>query len=82
MLQREGAEPSVSEKLYHAVIQAVLLFGAETWLLLAPMSQRLERVSVGFLRQVTNMKAKRLRDGSWRKVVADKVLQRVGTQLL
>ena len=30
MLQREGAEPSVSEKFYSVVIQAVLLFGADT----------------------------------------------------
>ena len=37
MLQREGAEPTVSEKFNCAVIQALLLFGAGTWVLLAPM---------------------------------------------
>ena len=82
MLQREVAESAISEKFYRAVIQAVLLFGAETWVLLAPMAQRLEIVHVGFLRQVTKLKAKRLRDGFWRMVAADKVLQGAVTQPL
>ena len=37
MLWREWAEPTVSEKFYHVVIQAVLLFGTYTWVMLAPM---------------------------------------------
>ena len=53
LLQREGMEPEVSEKLYHTVVQAVLLFGVETWVLLAPMMQSLEGEHVSFLRQVT-----------------------------
>ena len=38
---------------YWVVVQAVLLFGAETWVLLAAMSRKLEGVHVGFLIQVT-----------------------------
>ena len=53
LLQREGMEPEVSEKLYHTVVQAVLLFGVETWVLLAPMMKSLEEENVSFLRQVT-----------------------------
>ena len=30
LLLREGGEPEVSEKFYRAVLQAVILFGAET----------------------------------------------------
>ena len=30
LLRKEGAEPTVLAKFYHAVVQAVLLFGAET----------------------------------------------------
>ena len=47
-LRREGAEPAVSAKLYCTVVQAVLLFGAETWVLLAPMENRLEGAHVGY----------------------------------
>ena len=48
----------------------LLLFGADTWVLLAPMAQRLEGVHVGFLKQVTKPKAKQLRDVLWRKAAA------------
>ena len=56
----------------------VLLFGADNFVLAAPMAQRLEGVHVGFLRQATKLKAKILKDGSWYKVVEDKVLQGEG----
>ena len=49
-------------------------------MLLAPMAQRLEGVHVGFLRQVNKLKAKSMRNGLWRKVEADKVIQGEGTQ--
>ena len=56
LLWREEVEPEVSAKFYCAVVQAVLLFGAETWVILARMAQRLEGVHVGLLRQVTRKK--------------------------
>ena len=37
---------------------------------------------MGFLIQVKNLKEKNLKDGSWRKVVADRVIQGAGTQPL
>ena len=58
----------------------MMLFGAETWVLLVTMTQRLEGVHVGFLRQVTKLKGKRLRYGLWLKVVVDTVLQGSGKQ--
>ena len=36
-LRREGADPIISEKFYRVVVQAVLLFGSETWVLSAAM---------------------------------------------
>ena len=74
MLHREGSEPPVSTKFYRAVVQAVILFGSETWVLSAPMIQRLEEAHVGFLWQVVRKKAKRLRDEYWRQVMAKTVL--------
>ena len=60
---------------YWVVVQAVLLFGAETWVLLAAMSRKLEGVHVGFLIQVTIQTAKRQRDGIWRSAAAARVLK-------
>ena len=58
------------------------MFGAETWLILAIMAQRLEVVHMGFLQQVTKSKTKLLRDELWQKSEAKKVLQGVDTQPL
>ena len=82
MLRREGADPILSAKFYRAVVQAVLLFGADTSVLSAAMLKNLEGVHVGFLRQVTGMKARRLGDKTWTKEGPDRVLQAAGTKSL
>ena len=46
------------------------------------MSQDLEGVHMGFLRQMTDQKAKRQRDGTWRSDAAAKVLKEAVTQTL
>ena len=74
LLWREGAEPEVSGKFYRAVVQAVLLFGAETWVLMETMMQQLEGAHVSFLRQVTRKQETRRRDGSWQQMTAEAVL--------
>ena len=67
LLRREGADPIVSAKLYREVVQAVLLFGAETWVFTAEMLQKLEGVHVVFLRNVAGMTAQKLGFGTWQK---------------
>ena len=44
ILGREGAEKRTAGKLYVVVVQAVLLFGAETWV----VTPRLEKALEGF----------------------------------
>ena len=41
LLRREGAEPFVSAHFYWAVLQEVLLFGADTWVMLEAMTKTL-----------------------------------------
>ena len=55
---------------------------SETWVLSKPMMQKLEGFRVGFLRQVTKFKAKRIKYGLWQKLMADKFLQGEGPQPL
>ena len=62
---REWAEPQVPVMFYWVVVQSVLLFGAEIWVLLAAMFWKLEGVHVRFLRQIMGHKAKWKRDGTW-----------------
>ena len=57
LFRREGAEPRVSAMFYQEVVQAVLLFGAETWILSEALSRNLEGVHVGFLRHIAEQRA-------------------------
>ena len=82
LLRREGADPIISEKFYRTVVQAVLLFGSETWVLTAAMMQNIKDLHVGFLWQVAGKKARRIGDETWRKEGADSVLQAAGTKPL
>ena len=72
----------VSEMFYRAVVQVVLLFGEETWVLLAAISTNLEGGHVGFLRQVMVNTPKRQRDGTWRRAAAASVPKEAAMQTL
>ena len=41
LLRREGAEPRVSAMFYQAVVQSVILFGVDTWVLSKVMSRKI-----------------------------------------
>ena len=60
----KGAETKVSVMFYRAVIQLVLLFGADTWLLLAAMEWKAEGTHTGFLRQIMWKRARRFPYGT------------------
>ena len=82
MLRREGEDPVVSEKFYHALVQVVLLFGSEIWVLTAAMLHKIEGFHISFLRKVTGMKAQRLGDKTWQQEGVEKVLQAAWTKPL
>ena len=65
---REGAEPRVSAMFYREVVQAVIIFGAETWVLSELMSRNLEGVHVGFLRKIIGHREVRQKKGTWQQV--------------
>ena len=49
IFSQEGADPKVSGQFFKAVVQAVFLFGAETWVLTPQMEQAL----ISFKKRVT-----------------------------
>ena len=61
---REGEEMTVSSKFYQEIVQAVLLFVAETRVLTDKIIQRLEGAHVSFLWEFTHKEETRRRDGS------------------
>ena len=82
MLRQEGVDTIILAKFYWYVVQAVLLFGDKTWVMLVAMLKKIEGVHVGFLQQMTGMKAQRLGDVIWKKEGQDRVLQAAVTELL
>ena len=55
----------MSEGFYRAVVQAIILYGSETWVLLSSMVNRIEGTHTEFLKIVTGKRAKRLGYGTW-----------------
>ena len=53
LIRQEGGELKVSEMFYRAVEQAVLIFGSDTWALLAEIEQKVEGTHTCFLRKIT-----------------------------
>ena len=64
ILGREGATARISGAFFKAVVQQVLLFGAETWV----VTPRMERALSGFLhratRRITGRQARRGKNGA------------------
>ena len=60
LIRREGAEPRVLEMLYMEVVQEILLYGPETWVLLAEMERKAEGMHTGLLLHIMGKQSWRL----------------------
>ena len=65
ILSREGATKRVSGNLFKAVVQQVLLFGAETWVVSPRMERALNAFIHGAARRITGRQPRRGWDGKW-----------------
>ena len=65
ILSREGADRRVSGNFFKAVIQQVLLFGAETWVVTPRMERALSSFIHGAARRITGRQPRRGWDGKW-----------------
>ena len=64
VLYREGADPKVLRTFYTAVAQAVILFGAETWVLTPRTEKALDSFQSRVARRITGRKKRQKKDGS------------------
>ena len=53
LLRRDGEELQLSAMFYRAVVQSVLIFGVNIWVLSEAMYRNMEGVNVIFLSQIT-----------------------------
>ena len=80
MMQIEGLEIKVSEMFYRAVVQAVLIFVSESWVLSEAMDKTVEGAHTGFMCQIMGKRAYRNMDGVWVTLVTGEVQEAVGVQ--
>ena len=65
ILRREGSTTRISGNFFKAVVQQVLLFGAETWVVTPKTEQALSAFLHGVARQLTGRQPRREKDGEW-----------------
>ena len=65
ILSREGADLKVLGNFYKYVLQAVLLFGVETWVLTHRIERDLDSLHHRVARCLTGSQPRRRGDGSW-----------------
>ena len=55
----------MSASFYRAVVQVILLYASETWVLLASIAKRIEGMHTEVMRIITGKRANILGDGTW-----------------
>ena len=65
ILVQDGANPRVLGIFFNVVVQTVLIFGSETWVLTPCMIQSLGSFQHGVASQITGRKLKRWEEGGW-----------------
>ena len=65
ILRREGATPRISGSFFKAVVQQVLMFGAETWVVTPKMERALSGFLHGAARRLTRRQARGGENGEW-----------------
>ena len=64
---------------YREVLQAILIYGLEMWVILAEMEIKVEGVYTGFLRQITENRSHRIGYGMWETPGEEVVWEAAGT---
>ena len=78
ILSREGAQPKAMASIYKAVVQAVLLYGSESWVLSLKMEKKLDSFHHRCARYITGQHIRQNLDGSYECPSSKHVLEMAG----
>jgi hypothetical protein len=78
VLRAENATPKTCRMFYKATVQAVLLYGSETWSLSPSSMKRLEGFHIRAAWRMSGKRPERNVDGSWTYPPLEEVLEAVG----
>ena len=65
VLTAEGAPPKACAMFYKAIVQTVLLFGSETWVITNQMMEKLRGFHYRVASQICRKRPRQLSDGTW-----------------
>ena len=80
LLIQEGADPIVAEMFYREVVQAILMYGSETWVLLAEMERKVKGVHTCFSRHIMGKQERQVGDRVWEMPGVEVLREAAGTQ--
>ena len=80
VLRSDGVNPRVMGYFYKAVVQAVLLYGSETWTLTEGLKRQFQSFHSRVARFLTGKHIRPLEDGSWHCPPTEDVLQEAGLE--
>ena len=78
MLSSEGTDPKVMGYFYKAIVQAVLLYGSESWTLSESMLQRIRSFHSRVARYICRRHIRKLEDDTWEYPPTAEVLEKSG----
>jgi exonuclease III len=78
ILSKEGANPKAMASIYKAVVQAVLLYGSESWVLTQSMEKKLQSFHRRCARYITGQHIRQNPDESWTCPSSEAVLSTAG----
>ena len=78
ILNAEGANPKTMGYFYKAIVQAILLYGSETWTLTRNILKRFDSFHARVARYLTGRHIRQLEDGTWFCPPTTEVLEEAG----
>ena len=78
VLKSQGADPKTMGHFYQAIVQAVLLYGSESWTLSETMMRKLRSFHSRAARYICNRHIRPRADGSWEYPSTEVVLRDAG----
>ena len=78
VLSAEGASPRVMGYFYKAIVQAILLYGSESWTISQTMLKRLRRFHSRVARYICRRHIRQLENGTWEYPPTEEVLEGAG----
>ena len=79
-MRKEGADLIILAAFYHAVLQAVLLYGIKNWVMLPVTLRVLEGFHIHYVCRMMDMVLNKRRNRTWKYPMSDVVLRVVSLQ--